>query len=90
MKDLADVKWICPVCGKENVLHVHKADVRLPIMSNADKIRAMNDEDLSYILAWPCVAEAPWCREVNCPYIGEDPVPCNKCALIWLKEEAEK
>ena len=62
---------------------------RKPI-TNADRIRAATDEDLAVVIAWPYLASPPWCSEhTTCPYISEDPTPCDKCALEWLKQEAE-
>ena len=59
-------------------------------MTNADKIRNMDDEDLAMELALPYLISPPWCDEHDtCPYIYEDPTPCNKCALEWLKQEAK-
>ena len=59
--------------------------------SNADRIRAMSDDELAVVIAWPYLASPPWCSEhTTCPYISEDPTPCDKCALDWLKQEAEE
>lgn len=59
------------------------------VMTNADRIRAMSDEELAVQIAWPYLASPPWCSEhTTCPYISEDPTPCDKCALDWLKQEA--
>ena len=56
--------------------------------TNADRIRAMTDEELAVVIAWPYLASPPWCSEhTTCPYISEDPTPCDKCALDWLKQE---
>lgn len=58
--------------------------------TNADRIRAMSDEELAVVIAWPYLASPPWCSEhTTCPYISEDPTPCDKCALDWLKQEVE-
>lgn len=58
-------------------------------LTHADRIRSMSDEELAAMLAWPYIASPSWCAEhTTCPYIGEDPTPCNKCALGWLKQEA--
>lgn len=51
-----------------------------PPKSNADKIRAMTDEELAEFLAeYRCAHKAPHCREAN----------CEKCWLDWLKQEVE-
>ena len=58
-------------------------------ITNADRIRAMTDEELATVIAWPYLASPPWCSQHRtCPYISEDPTPCDKCALEWLKQEA--
>lgn len=48
-------------------------------MTNADKIRAMTDEELAYIVM---------CQEVQCPdgLTGEE-ANCFRCTLDWLKQE---
>lgn len=57
--------------------------------SNADRIRNMTDEELAVVIAWPYIASPPWCAEhTTCPYISEDPTPCDRCALDWLRQEA--
>ena len=56
--------------------------------THADRIRGMSDEELAVQLALPYLTSPPWCSEHNtCPYISEDPTPCDKCALDWLKQE---
>lgn len=51
--------------------------------TNADRIRAMTDEELAQVVRNPCDIvdhyPAGWCKERNCGY---------KCALEWLKQEA--
>lgn len=62
--------------------------VQKRIITNADKIRAASDEKLALVIAWPYLASTPWCAEhTTCPYISEDPTPCDKCALDWLRQE---
>jgi hypothetical protein len=57
-------------------------------ITHADRIRSMTDEELAVVIAWPYIASPPWCAEhTTCPYISEDPTPCDKCALDWLKKE---
>ena len=58
-------------------------------VTNADRVRAMTDEELAGILAMQSVVSPPWCAEnYDCPYADQDPVRCDLCALDWLKEEA--
>lgn len=53
--------------------------------TNADRIRSMTDEELAQVVRNPCDIvdhyPAGWCKERNCGY---------KCALEWLKQEAER
>ena len=65
--------------------------IRMPeAKTNADRFRAMTDEELAYFIAEPSVAPPPWCKEIPvCPHLDEDIVPCHECALDWLKEEGE-
>ena len=61
-----------------------------PKPSNADRIRAMSDEELAYFIAEPSVAPPPWCKEIPvCPHLDEDIVPCHECAIDWLRQEAK-
>ncbi len=52
--------------------------------SNADRIRAMTDEELATFLyhAWN---NASWCSAKDCP----DEDSCLPCWLDWLRQEAE-
>lgn len=75
-------KWPCMDCCD--------GDRRDPF-TNADRIRAMTDEELAFLIAWNSYDPPPWCREhEECPFIGLDHVPCEECALDWLKQEAEE
>jgi hypothetical protein len=58
--------------------------------TNADRIRAMTDEELSMLLGAPTIVSPPWCdMNYDCPYIEQDPARCDLCALDWLKQEAQ-
>lgn len=53
--------------------------------TNADKIRNMTDEEMARFFdleAFLC----PWC-DMSCGDAEE--LPCSKCMLEWLKQEAE-
>ena len=57
--------------------------------TNADRLRSMTDEELAFILASPSVEIPPWCvPHLECPHMDKDPVPCDECALDWLRQEA--
>jgi hypothetical protein len=59
--------------------------------TNADRIRAMSDEELARWISdmWHGFVSKPWCdfRCQNCR--GGDDYRCEKCALEWLKQPAE-
>ena len=66
------------------------SSMRINPITNADRIRAMKDEELAVVIAWPYLASPPWCAEHRtCPHISEDPTPCDNCALDWLKQETD-
>lgn len=56
---------------------MYKADTK----TNADRIRAMSDEELADIVAngVGCVRKAPHCMDYD----------CTPCILKWLKQPAE-
>ena len=53
----------------------------VPVLTRADKIRAMSDEELANVVAngVGCVLKAPHCMDVD----------CTPCILKWLKQPAE-
>lgn len=56
--------------------------------TNADRIRAMSDEELAELLGYGDYP--PWCVvHEECPDIKIDPPSCEKCALDWLKSPVE-
>lgn len=58
--------------------------------TNADRIRAMTDEELAMLLGAPTIVSPPWCdMNYDCPYIDQDPARCDLCALDWLRQEAK-
>lgn len=66
-----EVEW--PACG-------HKTNMP---MTNADKIRAMSDEELAENLTY--------ISEVGCPYVARRcKERCIDCFFDWLQEPAEE
>ena len=63
----------CPVCG-------HKTNMP---QTNADKIRAMSDEELVEVLDYELGCPATG----NCEKMNRD---CKACWLDWLKQPAEE
>lgn len=55
-----------------------------PVITNADRIRAMTDEELANVLKNPCghgnYMPTEWCKARNCGY---------RCTLDWLKQEVD-
>ena len=92
------VKFDCATCENKNCTGhglpttEKVCDAYKHTVTNADRIRAMSDEELAVQLAFPLMATPLWCSEHDpCPYMNEDhdAVPCDKCALDWLKQEAD-
>lgn len=54
-------------------------------MTNADKIRNMNNEELALIISCPADFDIKWDEDYICnDGLNED---CYKCTLAWLKSE---
>ena len=57
-----------------------------PIQTNADRIRAMSDEELAKFI--PDWSYTPACKCDEKPYVDCNN-ECDKCVLEWLKKPAE-
>ena len=59
-------------------------------MTNADKIRAMTDEELARL--FNCDNNCPPDTQLiaNCPYYADDATLCHSCWLNWLQKEADE
>ena len=71
----------CAFSGKD----MRKGDCKGYIpMTNADKIRAMSDEELAkwFLIAGICIRDFENCQ---C-----DGVSCRQCRLNWLQQSAEE
>lgn len=86
----------CPVCiGRANRpciecdKYIPAANVRENVIrTQADKLRAMSDEELAELLGYGDYP--PWCVvHKECPHIEIDPPACERCALDWLKSPVE-
>ena len=55
--------------------------------TNADRIRAMTDEELEELLRRTNIGYEPWCDH-HCKMNGDD--NCNSCLAKWLKQPAEE
>lgn len=55
------------------------------IITNADRIRAMSDEELAKFFDSELFL-SPWC-DMSCGYVEE--APCRQCMVKWLKQEAD-
>ena len=73
-------------CGEELCMpeFCHKYDPIIP--TNADRIRAMTDEELEPTILAFKLGYAPWCDH-HCKNEGE--YGCDTCILNWLKQPAE-
>lgn len=65
----------CHICNNE-------ADMYKPKPTNADRIRAMTDEELAYFLEG--THHDPWNACGRCRWSS-----CEECCLEWLKEEVK-
>ena len=67
----------CTMCWKTS----NKKCPHFVQKTNADKIRAMSDEELADVVAngVGCVLKAPHCMDVD----------CTPCILKWLQQPAE-
>lgn len=54
------------------------------IVTNADRIRNMTDEELAVTLMCPAEYDAGFSKNKNCN--GEMDRNCHKCTLRWLQE----
>ena len=58
--------------------------------TNADRIRAMSDEELAEWMDCDYGGLSPWCRlQDECPHLGEEETRCYDCMLEWLKKEVD-
>lgn len=71
-----------PYCGDSSMIYC--GEYEKSKQTNADRIRAMTDEELAQVLRNPCdIADhgpTGWCKERNCGY---------QCALEWLQQESD-
>lgn len=56
------------------------------VITNADRIRRMTDEELANWYFSEFFPNAPYCNKLEC-YRDS---PCEQCLLDWLKQEAEE
>ena len=56
-------------------------------ITNADRIRAMTDEELAVSIMCPAEYDLGFSKECKCT--GEMNRNCRKCTLKWLQSEAE-
>ena len=89
----------CHICGKSDLSMLCVCgECREPSKAtNADKIRAMSDEELAAILvAEPMAEKIPFCQNSQeCDRLMETDrdIPeemCAKCMLAWLRQSAEE
>lgn len=61
----------------------------VPVISNADRIRAMSDEELAKLIAENAYTGA--CNDFGIPHQGQCCHNCERCDAIikWLKQPAE-
>ena len=73
----------CAFSGKD----MKKGDCKGYIpMTNADRIRAMSDEELAKFFCPETPGASPWCEPMGRVRCGKS--PCWKCMLKWLRQPA--
>lgn len=72
---------VCPVCGKPSTIGKPQ--------TNADRIRAMSDEELAELME-----DKGDCPPIECPHDGEGAkvtrLDCKACWLDWLKKKVKE
>ena len=78
MTNCKDCTTNCVYRGKDNEA---RCGSFVGTVTNADRIRAMNDEELADVVAngVGCVLKAPHCKDVD----------CTPCILRWLQQPAK-
>lgn len=61
-------------------------DERKRKQTNADRIRAMTDEELEEGILKMSIGYGPWCDN-HCKMSGDD--DCNRCLRSWLQKPAQ-
>ena len=86
-----------PMPGAREMFKIAAATLREKVerdarpQTNADRIRAMSDEELARWISdmWHGFVSKPWC-DFRCQNCREgDDYRCEKCALEWNKQPAE-
>ena len=78
-KPFGDGLYVCPVCGKPSTIGKPQ--------TNADRIRAMTDEELAFLIGNGC---PPACVKPCREYLSVDgDTNCTDCWLDWLKSPVE-
>lgn len=86
MRDIAELKFPCPVCGNEMKFNVPASDVRSVHITNADRLRSMTDEELA---EWIMSLIDDVADYYNCEKHTPD-LPIEKHTwLDWLRQEAD-
>ena len=83
------IGWKCESCqgfiDMRGEFHPHKEELFMPLMTNADRIRHMSDEELAEHI-WGKFGCPDGKTNVTCGYVGE----CKGCWLEWLKHPVEE
>lgn len=90
------IGWICRSCGgfisMDGTFHAHVDKPFMPPLTNADRIRAMSDEELGRF----CIGltDDGWrfaCKnKPECDPAPHDPSECNECFMEWLSQPAKE
>jgi len=83
------IGWKCKNClafiDMQGVLHEHKEKPFMPPMTNADRIRAMSDEELERFINHFNICDIRTNEVCKMSYCA----CCEVCVMDWLKQPAE-
>ena len=74
-------------CGHEYCNLTDCPEYKAKPMTNADRIRAMTDEELEYGIKKISIGWEPWCDR-HCKMNGDD--DCNECLRKYLKQPVKE
>lgn len=77
----------CAVCNPHDPLLNYYQNQEGPVATNADRIRAMSNEELAVLLEG-CICPSEPCKKVVNRERQPDKKMCQSCWLDWLKQEA--
>lgn len=89
-KVFQSLKYANELHRRFDALKLKNVEIRIDLvtdnLNNADRIRAMSDEELEEVILRLSIGYEPWCDH-HCKMNGDD--DCNRCLRIWLQQPAK-